>query len=337
MEKHQLKQEIQLPPGFRFHPSDEELIVHYLVKKVSKIPLPAAIIAEVELYKLSPWDLPKKAVFGEEEWYFFTPRDRKYPNGMRPNRMAASGYWKATGTDKPILSSCGAKLDDWVLCRVRQKTGMSGGNFWEDINGPNPKEPAVQCPPKLDKNCPNIPMGTRSSTAPVNVEMVGEYLHKDCSMLSFLFNSQNFPCMDHTVSNISFQGNNKTLSHHETPRMETISNISFEGKKTSSSVCGDNFNIDYLQNSIPPPPSSNGLLLQVRKRKIIEGNSEDIISIKHQREEIPQSTSNDTMGTMVSSSTNQMDDRNNSNVDDHQLGSMMMYQDLYSLAFACGE
>lgn len=50
-----------------------------------------------------------KATFGEQEWYFFSPRDRKYPNGARPNRAATSGYWKATGTDKPVLTSGGTQ------------------------------------------------------------------------------------------------------------------------------------------------------------------------------------------------------------------------------------
>lgn len=50
----------RLPPGFRFHPSDEELIMHYLFKKIKLISLPAEIIAEIELYKYDPWDLPSK-------------------------------------------------------------------------------------------------------------------------------------------------------------------------------------------------------------------------------------------------------------------------------------
>ncbi|PKI68158.1 NAC domain-containing protein 67-like [Punica granatum] len=98
-----------LPPGFRFHPSDQELIIHYLRNRVTSSPLPASVIAEVDLYQFDPWELPKKALFGEDEWYFFTPRERKYPNGARPNRAAASGYWKATGIDKPIFASSGAK------------------------------------------------------------------------------------------------------------------------------------------------------------------------------------------------------------------------------------
>ncbi|XP_073113657.1 NAC domain-containing protein 2-like [Elaeis guineensis] len=96
-----------LPPGFRFHPTDEELILHYLKNRAASVPCPVSIIAEVDIYKFDPWDLPAKAMFGDREWYFFSPRDRKYPNGIRPNRAAASGYWKATGTDKPIHTSKG--------------------------------------------------------------------------------------------------------------------------------------------------------------------------------------------------------------------------------------
>uniref|UniRef100_A0A9I9D2B8 NAC domain-containing protein n=1 Tax=Cucumis melo TaxID=3656 RepID=A0A9I9D2B8_CUCME len=95
----------ELPPGFRFHPTDEELIMFYLRNQATSKPCPVSIIPEVDIYKFDPWDLPEKADSGENEWYFFSPRDRKYPNGVRPNRAAVSGYWKATGTDKAIYSA----------------------------------------------------------------------------------------------------------------------------------------------------------------------------------------------------------------------------------------
>ena len=41
----------------------------------------------------------------ENERYFFSTREAKYPNGNRSNRATLSGYWKATGTDKQIVSS----------------------------------------------------------------------------------------------------------------------------------------------------------------------------------------------------------------------------------------
>lgn len=49
----------QLPPGFRFHPTDQELIIHYLMKRVMSSLTPAtSIIAEIDLYKFNPWELP---------------------------------------------------------------------------------------------------------------------------------------------------------------------------------------------------------------------------------------------------------------------------------------
>lgn len=97
-----MSEELVLPPGFRFHPTDEELVVHYLCRKCASQRISVPIIAEIDLYKFDPWQLPGMALYGEKEWYFFSPRDRKYPNGSRPNRAAGTGYWKATGADKPI-------------------------------------------------------------------------------------------------------------------------------------------------------------------------------------------------------------------------------------------
>jgi len=48
----------ELPPGFRFHPTDEELIVHYLCNQATSKPCPASIIPEVDIYKFDPWELP---------------------------------------------------------------------------------------------------------------------------------------------------------------------------------------------------------------------------------------------------------------------------------------
>ncbi|XP_077213987.1 NAC domain-containing protein 100-like [Tasmannia lanceolata] len=93
---------IELPPGFRFHPTDEELITHYLSMKVFDSSFIAQAIGEVDLNKCEPWDLPWRAKMGEKEWYFFCVRDRKYPTGLRTNRATEAGYWKATGKDKEI-------------------------------------------------------------------------------------------------------------------------------------------------------------------------------------------------------------------------------------------
>lgn len=122
-----------VPPGFRFHPTDEELVDYYLRKKVASKRIDLDVIRDVDLYKIEPWDLQGNIInntkiyffvgiliqnnllgvfeelckIGSEEqseWYFFSHKDKKYPTGTRTNRATKAGFWKATGRDKAIYS-----------------------------------------------------------------------------------------------------------------------------------------------------------------------------------------------------------------------------------------
>ncbi|XP_076947350.1 NAC domain-containing protein 43-like [Bidens hawaiensis] len=98
----------KVPPGFRFHPTEEELLHYYLRKKVAYETIDLDVIRDVDLNKLEPWDIQEKCKIGstpQNDWYFFSHKDKKYPTGTRTNRATAAGFWKATGRDKVIYSS----------------------------------------------------------------------------------------------------------------------------------------------------------------------------------------------------------------------------------------
>ncbi|KAI9174895.1 hypothetical protein LWI28_024280 [Acer negundo] len=130
-----------VPPGFRFHPTDEELVDYYLRKKVASKRIDLDVIKEVDLYKIEPWDLQ-----GSEEqsdWYFFSHKDKKYPTGTRTNRATKAGFWKATGRDKAIYArhsligmrktlvfykgrAPNGQKSDWIMHEYRLETNENG-------------------------------------------------------------------------------------------------------------------------------------------------------------------------------------------------------------------
>lgn len=95
--------ELQLP-GFRFHPTEEELLDYYLRSRAFAKNRRVDIIGFLNIYHHAPWDLPGLAKIGEREWYFFVPRNRKQGHGGRPNRTTEHGFWKATGSDRQLRS-----------------------------------------------------------------------------------------------------------------------------------------------------------------------------------------------------------------------------------------
>ncbi|XP_075497472.1 protein FEZ-like [Primulina tabacum] len=145
-------------PGFRFHPTDEELVGFYLKRKLEQRPLPIELIKQVDIYKYDPWDLPKLVTTGEKEWYFYCPRDRKYRNSSRPNRVTGSGFWKATGTDRPIYSSDGTKCiglkKSLVFYRGRAAKGIKTDWMMHEFRLPSIPDAVSPSKKILDNNLP---------------------------------------------------------------------------------------------------------------------------------------------------------------------------------------
>lgn len=151
---------LRLPPGFRFHPTDEELVLQYLRRKVYSCPLPASIIPEVDVCKADPWDLPGDCA---QERYFFSTREAKYPNGNRSNRATGSGYWKATGLDKQIVTCRGGQVvgikKTLVFYRGKPPHGTRTDWIMHEYRLVLPENPASVAPPEKNATqSPVVPM-----------------------------------------------------------------------------------------------------------------------------------------------------------------------------------
>lgn len=138
-----------LPPGFRFYPSDEELVLHYLYKKITNEDVLKGTLEEIDLHTCEPWQLPEVAKLNATEWYFFSFRDRKYATGFRTNRATTSGYWKATGKDRtvfdPITHEVVGMRKTLVFYRNRAPNGIKTGWIMHEFRLETP-----HMPPKED-------------------------------------------------------------------------------------------------------------------------------------------------------------------------------------------
>ncbi|XP_057534909.1 NAC domain-containing protein 90-like [Amaranthus tricolor] len=109
---------LQASPGFRFFPTEEELISFYLRQKLrgGRSDHINRVIPVVYIYDYNPWDLPNlsgqqcRGDPQQQEWFFFIPKQKKEAAGGRPNRLTDTGYWKATGSPGFVYSSTQNKI-----------------------------------------------------------------------------------------------------------------------------------------------------------------------------------------------------------------------------------
>ncbi|KAJ4829208.1 hypothetical protein Tsubulata_024516, partial [Turnera subulata] len=315
---------IILPPGFRFHPSDVELIIHYLQNKVCSRPLPASVIAEIDLYKYSPWELPSIYSFNfpllcnivyycvliKQKIILSTELTRYsvsfsltilYDNregsiwrrGMIESTQMEQGQIElldqATGTDKPVLASAtkaigvkkalvfyagrpprglktdwvmheyrlldtmvkpsrskgSMRLDEWVLCRVRQK-----GSILRNITDETPDRPSKEFV-KYSSNIEELDPANRSC----NYEMIADCLKKDCQLLASILAGQALPPLAASPS-ASLQNSNKDnsfLPFYEDGRDKVHSSITVSHLDNHNPLSRKTNDVDrYDESQLPP-------------------------------------------------------------------------------------
>ncbi|KAL7195492.1 hypothetical protein ACSBR1_035672 [Camellia fascicularis] len=245
--------------------------------------------------------------------------------------MAASGYWKATGTNKPIRSSCGARIigvkKALVFYRGRPPRGIKTEWNMQEYRLPEATmltskqkgcirfDDWVLCQVRQKNSIRNSledQFGYRneplceepcSTSTNAKLEMVREFVYRDCLVLPLIIGSS----------------------------MDTVSRLSFEASKTSTSVCEGYSDTNYSQYSVPPFNSSiNGH----KRKQPTEGTQyENFIQPKKKVTDRDDQWS-DNRTELNLCITNQSE---GNNFNTNQWNSIIQYQEFHHLDFAEGE
>ncbi|KAK4358250.1 hypothetical protein RND71_023860 [Anisodus tanguticus] len=233
-----------VPPGFRFHPTDEELVDYYLRKKITSRRIDLDVIKDIDLYKIEPWDLQELCRMGTEEqsdWYFFSHKDKKYPTGTRTNRATAAGFWKATGRDKAIYSkhdligmrktlvyykgrAPNGQKSDFIMHEYRLET---------DPNGAPQEEGWVICRVFKKKIAAGMRMDTSEHGSPIWYDDQLSFMQDmDSPKPNYNHYPNNYPNFKKELDNLHYQIPAHINPHHQNqqflhqlPRLETNSKL----------------------------------------------------------------------------------------------------------------
>ncbi|KAJ0100251.1 hypothetical protein Patl1_20832 [Pistacia atlantica] len=91
---------MEIPLCYRFHPTDEEIILHYLYNKTHGFPLSSSsAVIEFDLYdETDAWEKFFEART-ETTLYFFTKLRKKSEKSSRVERATGGGTWRTQGDE----------------------------------------------------------------------------------------------------------------------------------------------------------------------------------------------------------------------------------------------
>ncbi|XP_058737952.1 NAC domain-containing protein 21/22-like [Vicia villosa] len=265
-----------LPPGFRFYPSDQELVCHYLYKKITNQQILSHSLLDIDLHICEPWQLPEVAKLNANEWYFFSFRDRKYATGFRTNRATISGYWKATGKDRVVLDPMSEEVvgmrKTLVFYRNRAPNGIKTGWIMHEFRLETP-----HMPPKEDwVLCRVFHKSKEDNNSKLNTQ---EFIYETTPPSLTLMSSSptNYQTIPTGYNRIDSFSSSMTTLHHLNPNQNNnssiINNLFQYSPHTNnnnnnnstitqiSSKCDDEYgflwNMDLEENSLEDGVASN--------------------------------------------------------------------------------
>ncbi|CAJ1933931.1 unnamed protein product [Sphenostylis stenocarpa] len=261
MEDMNMSGEIALP-GFRFHPTEEELLDFYLKNMVVGKKLRYDVIGFLNIYHHDPWDLPGLAKVGEREWYFFVPRDKKHGSGGRPNRTTEKGFWKATGSDRKIVTLSDPKRiiglrKTLVFYLGRAPSGRKTDWVMNEYRLPDncklPKE-IVLC--KIYRKATSLKVLEQRAAEEEEREMkqmVGSPASTPSSTDTMSFSSpqeeQNVPLLEHVLKKESESEEVAFVSNMTVPKQEIASTQL--GLKDNKGTCGTSLQMPFGKDKLP--------------------------------------------------------------------------------------
>ncbi|CAO2826604.1 unnamed protein product [Amaranthus hypochondriacus] len=226
-----------LPPGFRFYPSDEELVCHYLYKKIVNEEALKGTLVEIDLHTCEPWQLPEVAKLNTTEWYFFSFRDRKYATGFRTNRATTSGYWKATGKDRVILDPTTRETvgmrKTLVFYKNRAPNGIKTCWIMHEFRLETP-----HMPPKEDWVLCRVFHKSKGEENNNNNCQHTIHDHTTCSPPTC------YSCQQ--ANSFSSNTNPNILSHHQEPIISHNNNITINNPNINSALNPNNNNNNFM-------------------------------------------------------------------------------------------
>ncbi|RWW19842.1 hypothetical protein GW17_00016074 [Ensete ventricosum] len=125
-----------LPPGFIFQPSDQDLVVHFLLRWIHGLQLCRNVVQEADVYTREPEALLR----GRQKAYFFTTLRPSSRNSSQVARRAGSGTWRLNtskqGVPIKLAVAGGYKVIVWFkrhlsfhLSNAKNSTGFVMDEF----------------------------------------------------------------------------------------------------------------------------------------------------------------------------------------------------------------